>query len=46
MRYIAGVVAGMRVDCNGRKFTIKEILNEEEPNQKPTLMCAEALTDA
>lgn len=46
MRYIAGIVAGMRVDCNGRKFTIKAVLNEEERNQKLTLMCAEGLTDA
>lgn len=46
MRYIAGVVPGMRVNSAGRYFTIKAVLNEEERNQKLTLMCGEGLTDA
>lgn len=46
MRYVAGVTDEMRVNFNGRYFAIKAILDEEERNQKLTLMCAEGLVDA
>lgn len=46
MRYVSGVSADMRVNFNGRYFAIKAILDEEERNEKLTLMCAEGLSDA
>lgn len=46
MRYLAGVTEEMRVNFGGRYFAIKAILDEEERNEKLTLMCAEGLSDA
>lgn len=46
MRYVAGITAEMRVSFSGRYFAIKAILDEEERNERLTLMCAEGLADA